>query len=120
MTSLKLTNVGYIPGFFINLFSVTKELTVVRDLGNEGLAIKITPGGETILFDDLLYYDNGQTIKHNLLPSQQHSIQTFQTSEELHFHTKQQHKHYTTTTILEDNVEYTFHFVISHPSFLPS
>ena len=56
---MRMTNVGYIPGFCANLFSVTKALMIGSKLGNEDLAITLSTGGRTLVFDELLHSDHG-------------------------------------------------------------
>ena len=55
---MKLKNVGYIPDFAMNLFSITTALRKGVLLGNEGENITLTQGETKLVFDEPLNSEN--------------------------------------------------------------
>jgi hypothetical protein len=56
---ITVENVKFVPGLLINLFRINKAQIKGFMIGNEGLMIKLTKGGTTLVFDQRLITKEG-------------------------------------------------------------
>jgi hypothetical protein len=59
MAKVMIANIKYVPGLWVNHFSLTQPLKQGWKLSNEGLIMKITKGPHSILFDQIIDTDSG-------------------------------------------------------------
>jgi hypothetical protein len=59
MAKVLISNVTYVPGLWVNLFSLTQPLKQGWRLCNEGLIMKIQKGPYSIVFDQIMDTDSG-------------------------------------------------------------
>jgi hypothetical protein len=63
-----LDEVKYVPGIWLNLFSITKVLKNGWKLSNEDVKIRLTKNNTTILFDRQLTTENGLVVGAEMIP----------------------------------------------------
>jgi hypothetical protein len=59
MAKVTVAHVKYVPGLWVNLFSLTQPLKQGWKLSNEGLIMKIMKGPHSIVFDQIMDTDSG-------------------------------------------------------------
>jgi hypothetical protein len=59
MVNVTILNCNYVPGFWVNLFSVTQTLKNGWKLSNKGLVLQIQKGANRIVFNQIMDTDSG-------------------------------------------------------------
>jgi hypothetical protein len=68
MAKVTISNVKYVPGLCVNLFSLTQPLKQGWRLSNEGLIMKIQKGPHSIVFDQIMDTASGVITSVILIP----------------------------------------------------